>query len=129
MASREVDRFAHQMLNGALLRGGVEAEINLAPVAYSQGHCPPTFRHSKLDLESRGQLDAAASLTKSELPHGMNAIAFDVGWIDLWSPSVPNQVWNDELWWIVRPSSIRPISIPRRDRTFAHHALTQLISL
>jgi hypothetical protein len=54
-------------------------------------HLIKTFthvRHSKLDLESSGLLDAVASLTKSILPCGMDAIASFICWI-------PNQVWND----------------------------------
>jgi hypothetical protein len=50
-----------------------------------------THRHSKLDLESSRQLDAAASLTQSNLPDGIDAIASVIFWI-------PNQVWNDGGW-------------------------------
>jgi hypothetical protein len=46
-------------------------------------------RHSKLDLESSRQLDAAASLAKPKLPFGMDAAASVICWI-------PNQVWNDD---------------------------------
>jgi hypothetical protein len=54
-------------------------------------HLIKTFtlvRHSKLDLESSGRLDAVAALTQSKLPCGMDAIASVVRWI-------PNRVWND----------------------------------
>jgi hypothetical protein len=54
-------------------------------------HLIKTFtphRHSKLDLESSGRLDAEASLTQSSLPCGTDAIASVFCWI-------PNRVWND----------------------------------
>jgi hypothetical protein len=45
-------------------------------------------RHSKLDLEPSGRLDALTSLMQSILPCGMDANAS----VDRW---IPNQVWND----------------------------------
>jgi hypothetical protein len=48
------------------------------------------LRHSELDLESSRRLEAAASLTKANVPCGMAAIASDSFWI-------PNRVWNDGL--------------------------------
>jgi hypothetical protein len=48
-----------------------------------------SYRHSKLDLEYSGQMDAVASLAQPEMPCGKDATASDFCWI-------PNQVWNDE---------------------------------